>query len=189
MKNFYTKEEVCKILGAVTQDLLRDMDKPWFVQEATFDEYSFNVAIKHREKIKWHNGYAYYDDLFPSTVYHGRLTLGGRWPEEHEGILLLDDEPLAQRVRWDRERYGKYLSVSYYISDERMESEEKLQNSFLRALDGDSDVQYAVCYSEITGYLYTTEELKVGGHDLIRELTSYVGKYLYLKVHYSSIAA
>ena len=39
-------------------------------------------------------------------------------------------------------------------------------------------------YSEITGYLWTDEELNVGGHDLMAELKSNVGKWLILEIVY-----
>ena len=68
-----------------------------------------------------------------------------------------------------------------------MTDEDELQEAFLGRLDGLGEVDFDIRYSEITGYLWTDEELKVGGHDLIEELTSYVGKYLYLKVTYSKI--
>ncbi|MNJ80064.1 hypothetical protein D3C77_783070 [compost metagenome] len=47
---------------------------------------------------------------------------------------------------------------------------------------GFCDVGYGARYSELTGYLWTDEYLKVGGHDIIEELRSYVGKWLILEI-------
>jgi hypothetical protein len=52
----------------------------------------------------------------------------------------------------------------------------------VRALFGAIDTNFAVHYSDMTGYLWTDEDLMVGGHDLLAELTSHTGKYLVLEV-------
>src|SRR5437868_3327415 len=40
-------------------------------------------------------------------------------------------------------------------------------------------------YSEITGYLWTDENLMVGGHDLLDELRSHKGSFVHLEIAYS----
>jgi hypothetical protein len=44
---------------------------------------------------------------------------------------------------------------------------------------------YRGVLSEYTGYLWTDEDLMVGGHDLLAELKSHLGKFCHLYVHYS----
>ena len=47
---------------------------------------------------------------------------------------------------------------------------------------GDANVDLQSRYSEITGYLWTDEDLNVGGHDLLAELKGHVGKWLIMEV-------
>ena len=39
-------------------------------------------------------------------------------------------------------------------------------------------------YSDYTGYLWTDENLKIGGHDLLDELKEDCGKWLFLTIEY-----
>ena len=41
-----------------------------------------------------------------------------------------------------------------------------------------------MAYSEITGYLWTDEVVKIGGHDLLKEFETHLGKYLYMEIEY-----
>ena len=95
-------------------------------------------------------------------------------------ILILDDEPLAMKFN-DEYLTEKYLSVSYYIcSKEKTPSE--AERNFVNKICGACECDYGDAYSDYTGYLWTDEELEVGGHNLIEELTSYDGKYCILIV-------
>lgn len=75
---------------------------------------------------------------------------------------------------------GKKASVRYYISDNPIESEDAVSEAYFSTLTGAVDALYLVNYSDYTGYLWTDENLKVGGHDLMAELKNYAGKYLLL---------
>jgi hypothetical protein len=59
---------------------------------------------------------------------------------------------------------------------------EEAEEDFVRRLFGKADTEFGACYSEITGYLWTNEAARVGGHDLIAEFRSNVGKWLLLEV-------
>ena len=100
--------------------------------------------------------------------------------ERHE-TALLDDEPISELLE---EITGKVVTVRYFISDKE-DTLENIQEQFIRSLFGELEAEHRPRYSEITGYLWTDEELNVGGHDLLSELEveSYgEGKYLYLIV-------
>lgn len=112
-------------------------------------------------------------------IYQGLLELKSRG--EADEILHIDDEVLADLIQDDIEEYGHYLSVSYWISSDR-KSKDDLMENFLQTLYGISSAEYGACYSEITGYLWTDEDITVGGHDLLEELKSSVGKYLYMEI-------
>ena len=73
------------------------------------------------------------------------------------------------------------VSVRYWISDSK-QSKDEMISGVLKSLYGVADLDYNHVYSETTGYLFTTEEFKVGGHDLIEELYSFIGKYAILEI-------
>lgn len=88
------------------------------------------------------------------------------------------DEPFAKTLEWMR---NKQVSVRYWITDVRCTVDEA-SDAFLRRCFGDADVKFRVHYSDLTGYLWTDEDLNVGGHDLLAELKSFEGKWLILEV-------
>jgi len=80
--------------------------------------------------------------------------------------------------------FGRYLSVRYFIADAER-SREELDESLVRQIIGAGEAEFHHRYSEITGYLWTDEEIRVGGHDLLDELTGCIGKFLHLEIVYS----
>lgn len=120
-------------------------------------------------------------------TYAGWLSIG--YGESDEALKLYDpdgdtpDGPLAELLK---EAFaGKQVSVRYWITDERVDRDQA-QEAFLRTLFGDIEVEFNAHYSDITGYLWTDEELNIGGHDLLSELKSHKGKWLILEVEVHS---
>jgi hypothetical protein len=96
------------------------------------------------------------------------------------------NEPLAKVLEC---YHNKVLSIHYFIVDKEM-SEDEAMTEFLTNIDtdkyelkGKADIQYIPRYSEYTGYLWTDEDLMIGGHDLLEELSSNIGRYLILIVN------
>jgi len=102
-------------------------------------------------------------------------------------ILFLDGEddyagePLAERISDGIYRCGSYLSVRYWTAD-KPQSDDAMIEGALRELLGAGDATFRHAYSEITGYLWTDEEINVGGHDLLEELRSHLGRYCLLEI-------
>lgn len=114
-------------------------------------------------------------------IFKGKIFLKEN-AEDHEALHVGDeDEPFAQI--WDDSFRKKQVTVRYWISDTELTKEQLKENQLL-AISGAVCADYGARYSEYTGYLWTDEELKVGGHDLISELHDNVGKYLYMEVDY-----
>lgn len=90
------------------------------------------------------------------------------------------DYELAALVQEDFDKYiGKPVFVRYFITDKE-NTENKAKEKLLHKLSGDLSVKYELeAYSEFT-VLEWEQELIVGGHDLIKELESFMGKYLVL---------
>lgn len=77
--------------------------------------------------------------------------------------------------------HNKTVTARYWITDKET-TKEQAQEMFIKKLFGEAECEYGSEYSEITGYLWTDDKCKIGGHDLIEELKSYVGKYLILEI-------
>lgn len=113
--------------------------------------------------------------------YEGLLSTH-TWGEAHDILFLSSvEEPLAEELSWMN---GKMVTVRYWITDKQA-TQAKAQECHLKSLYGKADVGFGSVYSEYTGYLWTDENLKVGGHDLIKELNNAVGKWLILVVKQS----
>ncbi len=91
---------------------------------------------------------------------------------------------LADIISDDMAEYGNYLTIKYFTSIVEI-SEDNLPLELAKMLMGVGEGIYELVYSETTGYLWTTEELKVGGHDLLQELYSFRGKYLHMEISFS----
>lgn len=85
---------------------------------------------------------------------------------------------MAEALSWIR---GKQVSVRYWVTRQEV-SKAEAQEHFIRELMGNGDARFGARYSDLTGYLWTDEELKVGGHDLINELKGHAGNWLILEV-------
>jgi hypothetical protein len=120
------------------------------------------------------------DSHAPLTkTYQGLLAL--RSHGDADDVLFLSTllEPFAQVLQDEISR--KRVSVHYWVTD--MEAtKEQAQEDFAKTIMGAADCQFRSRYSETTGYLWTDEKCNVGGHDLVMELRSHVGRWLILEV-------
>ena len=117
-------------------------------------------------------------------TYTGKLT---KWSNgEEDDILSLEgtDCPLAETIKDHMATHGRYLTVRYWTAEKEMSADELTEVTVMMQC-GVGKADYGVAYSEITGYLWTTEELEVGGHDVLEELKSQIGKWLRLEIEYA----
>lgn len=95
---------------------------------------------------------------------------------------------------------GQWLSVRYGISPHEVKNIGEIQMKVLERIEGitakgrrfleaGQRVRYEHAYSEITGYLWTNEDLIVGGHDLIAELRTYQGQFAVIEITYYNTPA
>jgi hypothetical protein len=100
-----------------------------------------------------------------------------------------------ERVAEDMADLGNFLSVRYFVSDQERSADDLIADVLFQ-LEGDGhdftpdgygghSIRYETHYSEITGYLWTDELLRIGGHDLLEELRSKVGKFCHLDIGFS----
>lgn len=102
-------------------------------------------------------------------------------PVDRSDNIYFKDErvPLADVLQHDI--CGKQVTVCYWITDQACTKDEA-QEQFLKRLYGAAECEFYAHYSDITGHLWTDEELTIGGHDLIDELNSYVDKFVILDI-------
>lgn len=111
--------------------------------------------------------------------YQGLLTKNGHGDSEDIIFLSSLHDPLAEELQ--REMDEKQVSVRYWVADRECTKDE-VQENFIKRLCGYANCDFFAHYSEMTGYLWTDEECKIGGHDLLQELRSYLGKWLILEI-------
>lgn len=90
-----------------------------------------------------------------------------------------DERPLAEILEEDIT--GKNVTVRWWVSNVPRDIED-LKQDWIALSMGYADVTFSAHYSEITGYLWTDEYLKVGGHDLLQEIRSFHGKWMHLEI-------
>jgi hypothetical protein len=116
--------------------------------------------------------------LVDEFVYQGWLTFR-HWAEDHEAVFLSKSSiPLAEQLEW---MSRKTVTVRYWIADRPCSRYEADEAATLTAM-GVADVGIEARYGDASGYLWTDEDLNVGGHDLMAELKGSVGKWLILEV-------
>jgi hypothetical protein len=107
----------------------------------------------------------------------GLLSLRNYRDEGETDVLYVSDKPDTPLIERLEEMQCKTVTVRYWTAN-REAPEQEIKEGFLRELAGALDADLGARYSEITGYLWTDNELKVGGHDLLEELEGHVGKWL-----------
>ena len=116
-------------------------------------------------------------------IFKGRIMLSG---EDHHTLYLaqhgyLEESPLVERVKGYLWQVGEFASVRYATASSPID-EDKFIDLEIRTSLGETDAKYNEHYSDLTGYLWTDEELQVGGHDLLNELKTYADQYLYMEI-------
>lgn len=113
------------------------------------------------------------------TTFTGMLSLHSHG--EGGNVLFLSSlqNPLAEEMQDRISR--KTVTARYWITDQPV-SKEAANEGFMRRVMGDASCDFGAHYSEVTGFLWMDEEVKIGGHDLIAELRSHVGKWLILEI-------
>jgi len=100
---------------------------------------------------------------------------------ENDQALFIGEMPLPLVKEFEECLKGRQVSVRYWVSAKE-KSKDQIKEDALRRILGFVDAKYDDIYTESTGYLWTTEDLSIGGHDVIKELRSHAGKFVYLEV-------
>lgn len=112
-------------------------------------------------------------------IYKGLIVEGSKGENEEALFIGEIEEPIAYELK---ERIqGKKVSIRYWISNIE-KTKENLTINTIKTMVGAIDANYEDIHSDMTGYLWTDEDINVGGHDLLSELRSSIGKFIYMEI-------
>jgi len=100
---------------------------------------------------------------------------------EGEALYLSDNErPLVERLE---EIKNKQVSIRWFASKEE-KTFWQVEEALTKVIMGEAEeVRLNSSFgSEYTGYLWTNEDLVIGGHDFIEELRSFEGQFINMEV-------
>lgn len=110
------------------------------------------------------------------TLIHGKIATQ---TSAEEICTYVDGEVLVDLLEDILERQ---VTVRYWISSNPLTTVEEADMQTLAQVSGLLDAEIDHYWSDVTGYLWTDEHFKVGGHDLIPILTVGEGSYLLLEI-------
>lgn len=121
----------------------------------TYDENESSIGVKEVKRIKKLDG----------TYIN----------QELNGTPLCPS--FERELGWGR----RYANVQMLIGDTPIDMEH-IDETKIVSMIGETQHEYYHQYSECTGYLWTVEKFKIGGHDLLQILRSNEGKYIHLEI-------
>jgi len=104
-------------------------------------------------------------------LLQGRL---GHYEGEYSAIsvktqtgLVYLAEAVEDMVSWQ----GSIMTIQFHIATEPLNFYE-LEENLVKTAMGNTTAKYSHAYSDLTGCLWTNEEVKVDKHDILREICS-----------------
>ena len=121
----------------------------------TGDENETTIGVKTYKSIKLLNG-----ENITSVI--------GEFPLTKE---------MEDRVGWR----GSYANIQMLFGRTPIDLEH-IDETKIVSMMGDVTSEYYHSYSELTGYLWTTEKFTCGGHDIPKILRSHMGEYVHMEI-------
>jgi hypothetical protein len=121
----------------------------------TGDEKDTTIGVKTYNSVKLLNG-----ETITSVV--------GEFPLTKE---------IEDRVGWR----GSYANIQMLFGRTPIDLEH-IDETKIVSMMGDVTSVYYHNYSELTGYLWTTEKFTCGGHDIPKILRSHMGEYVHMEI-------
>lgn len=111
------------------------------------------------------------------TWFQGILSDGNHDADVNTIKLSGDEEYLIDRLK----QFNKeHVNIKYCISSQEIDRDTVDEHLFMQA-HGLADIDLVVMHSDSSSWL-DTENLEVGGHNILRELESHIGKHILLEV-------
>lgn len=121
----------------------------------TGDENYETIGIKTINKVKKLNG-----EIIETTI--------GSFPFTKE---------MEDKCGW----LGRYASIQMLTGDTPIDMDH-IDETKIVSMEGIIDSYYYHRYSDYTGYLWTEEGFKCGGHDIPKILNSHIGEYIHMEI-------
>lgn len=134
--------------------------------------YKQNIDVSHDYGESKKDGGLWFGGLKEGRVYDVLHVRPDGWQ---------DGKPILEFLYEDCLMDGAIVDVSYAISNTPM-TFEAVQEDIIKLALGEADVDFGHHFSDLTGYLWTDSDLKIGGHDLLNELESFEGKYCNIRI-------
>lgn len=84
---------------------------------------------------------------------------------------------MAEKCNW----YGSFVSIQMLTGDTPIDIDH-VDETKIVSMMGEAGSKYYHQYSDLTGYLWTEEEFKCGGHDIQEILQSHMGEYIHMEI-------
>lgn len=94
---------------------------------------------------------------------------------ESDGFPL--SKEMEERINWR----DNYVSIRMVTGSTPIDPT-KVEETIIECFYGDAEGHYYHRYSDYTGYLWTEEKFKVGGHDIPKILHSHMGEYIHMEI-------
>ena len=117
------------------------------------------------------NGNTYTDNL--------AVKIGDFIEEENNKLSGIYDEEVDTGLEYRTCTREDNVQLRYYISEDKINSREEIEKKYLEKISGSIDISVEnIGYSEYTITGYVTQNFKLGGHDLEKIFSNYIGKYV-----------
>jgi hypothetical protein len=100
---------------------------------------------------------------------------GKKIVDKGQGFPLTKE--MAERIGW-----GNYKATLRFTTSPSPIDPAEIEENLIKSYYGLIEAEYYHQYSEVTGYLWTDETFKIGGHDICEILESYEGQYIHLEI-------
>ena len=121
----------------------------------THDDNDYTVGIKTIQKVKRLNGTT-------------EEVVTGEFPFTKE---------MEEKCQW----LNSYASIQMLTGKTPIDIDH-IDETKIVSMMGMIESDYYHCYSDYTGYLWTTEKFKCGGHDIPKILCSHMGEYIHMEI-------
>lgn len=133
----------------------------------------------------------------PTKTLQGKIVLLKNYEDDEAVCIISDPEQeeidlselegeeviLSDTLEDWTKTYGQFVTLRYWLSPDEITSKEEIEAQ--ATLTGMGCGSYEACYSEVTGYLWLTDEATIGGHNLRNELADKAGWYALMEFEFS----
>ncbi|QPK89806.1 hypothetical protein IEN91_05040 [Bacillus velezensis] len=89
--------------------------------------------------------------------------------------------PLTKEME-DKIGWCKYFASVKFVTGNEPIDPTKVDEKIIESYYGDAEAKYRHHYSDFTGYLWTDEGFKVGGHDIPNILSGYLDRFIHMEI-------